>query len=303
MFSTLSRFVLLAILATGALAALKDKLDYPQGLAGPFDSEFLQRTDSPLQVIDFWGPGWIPQGCKDRFLAKGLEPTDAEVYNIQYSDCDRRWTFCRHKNAQLSIEKMADSFGRMPVHMRSLIRHPIALPQESCSAAAFTGVGDIVMFGDCTAVSVWLHETGHQLDSRLNPATRFSASSEWLQALSEDTCAPDDYANSSTIEDFAQVTVIAQFNTLAGFKPTEAFPGCLDHRHGLLEHDFRADYLEYGGTCGNRPADSEVVPMTLTKKDTMMMMSREVDTADLGVVGPCYFDGSTGIRHEGIIVQ
>ncbi|KAK6523737.1 hypothetical protein TWF281_001709 [Arthrobotrys megalospora] len=286
--------ILAAVSATGVLGDLKSKIDYPNGLSGPFDPGFSQRTKAPLQWIDPWGAGWIPQGCKDRFLAKGYAATDAQVFNIKYSDCDRAWTFCRHKSAQLTIEQMADSFGRMSVHMRSLVRHPIALPAGGCSAQAFTEVGDIVMYGACKAVTVWVHETGHQLDARLKPAQRFSGTTPWIQALGFDSCVPDSYANSNTVEDFAQVVVVAQFNTLLGYKPKEAFPGCLDHRHGLLEHTFRYNYLEYIGSCRDRPADSKIVSMKATKRDIMRMMKRAKATegTDPKVIGPCSFPPS-----------
>jgi hypothetical protein len=45
-----------------------------------------------------------------------------EVYNVFYEDCDRPWVICRHKDAPMSIEKMIDNFGRLPVRLRSLVR-------------------------------------------------------------------------------------------------------------------------------------------------------------------------------------
>ncbi|KAK6352468.1 hypothetical protein TWF730_009293 [Orbilia blumenaviensis] len=283
--------VLVAASATGVLASLKSKIDYPDGLSGPFNPGFSQNTNASLEWIDPWGDGWIPQGCKDRFLAKGYDAKDARVFNVKYTDCDQAWTFCRHKDAQLSIDDMADSFGRMSVHMRSLVRHPIALPAKSCSAQAYTGIGDIVLYGACKSVTVWLHETGHQLDARLEPSKRFSGTLAWLVALGRDSCVPDSYANTNTVEDFAQVVVVAQYNTLLGYKPKETFPGCLDNRHGLLEHTFRYDYLEYFGSCSNRPADSKIVSMKATKRDMMRMMKRAKDTegSDPNIVGPCDF--------------
>ncbi|KAF3920121.1 hypothetical protein AA313_de0202373 [Arthrobotrys entomopaga] len=289
-FTTL--LLLLAGMIMGVLADLKTNIDYTNGLSVPFDPQFMDLTSSPLESIDAWGDGWIPQGCKDRFLARGLSPKDAKVYNIKYTDCDRAWTFCRHKDAQLSIEQMADFFGRMPVHMRSLVRHPIALPQDGCAAQAFIDVGDIVMYGGCAALSVWVHETGHQLDTQLKPLKPLSGTKEWKQNLSYDSCVPDSYANMNVVEDFAQIVVVAQFNTLAGYKPQENYPGCMDHRHGYLEQRYRALFMEPGGTCGSRPADSKIVSMTATKRAMMKMMKRanETEAADPAVIGPCVFD-------------
>ncbi|EPS39967.1 hypothetical protein H072_6417 [Dactylellina haptotyla CBS 200.50] len=289
----LHTLVLLAFSTAKVFAGLKDKLDYPDGLSGLFDIGFANLTDSPLDTMDQWGDGWIPQGCKDRFLASGYSAKDAQVFNVKYLDCDRAWTFCRHNKAELSIDDMAMYFGKMPVHMRSLVRHPIALPQpEGCSAQAFTDIGDIVMYGPCNASSVWVHETGHQLDSRLNSATRFSATPEWTDALGYDSCVPDNYANTNVLEDFAQVVVIAAFNTLAGYKPPEAFKGCLDHRQGLLEENFRGTHFSYWGTCDNRPDDSPIVSKASTKRDIRRTMNRAnlTDDSNPAVVGPCFFD-------------
>ncbi|KAF3201333.1 hypothetical protein TWF679_011393 [Orbilia oligospora] len=281
-----------AVSAVGVLADLKNKTAYPDGLSGPFTPGFNNYTEAPLEWFTPWGAGWIPKGCKDRFIGKGYDADDVEVFNIKYTDCDQAWTFCRHKDAQLSLEDMADSFGRMSVHMRSLVRHPIALPASSgCSALAYTDIGDIVMFGNCKGLTVWLHETGHQLDARLKPSNRFSGTTPWLEALERDTCVPDSYANTNTVEDFAQVVVVAQHETLLGYKPEEAFPGCLDQRQGLLEHTFQSDYLEYVGRCSNRPRDSEIVSTKTTKREKMKKMKRDKaqEGNDPNVVGPCSF--------------
>ncbi|KAK6498799.1 hypothetical protein TWF481_011372 [Arthrobotrys musiformis] len=292
MVNILSGFAAVAAISViGVRADLKNRTDYPDGLSGPFGPGYSENTEAHIQWFSQWGDGWIPQGCKDRFLGKGYNATDAQVFNVKYADCGRAWTFCRHKDAQLSIEDMADSFGRMSVHMRSLVRHPIALPSSSgCSALAYTNIGDIVMIGNCKGITVWVHETGHQLDARLNPSKRFSGTDPWLEALELDTCVPDSYANTNTVEDFAQVVVVAQFNTLLGSIPEEAFPGCLDHRHSLLEDTFRSDYLEYIGHCNNRPADSEIVLMETTTREMKMIRRAKVqEDNDPSVVGPCTF--------------
>lgn len=68
---------------------------------------------------------------------------------------------CRCENADLSINQMANFFGRMPVHLRSTVRHVMAVHAEGCSAYALTGwdYGDIMMQGNCNTQSIWLHET------------------------------------------------------------------------------------------------------------------------------------------------
>jgi hypothetical protein len=65
----------------------------------------------------------LPARCHD--VAESWEnksPYDMEVYNVLYEDCDTPWVICRHKDAPMSIEKMIDNFGRLPVRLRNLVR-------------------------------------------------------------------------------------------------------------------------------------------------------------------------------------
>jgi hypothetical protein len=56
-----------------------------------------------------------------------------EVYNVHYEDCDTPWVICRHKDAPMSIEKMIDNFGRLPVRLRNLVRVQLGMPAAPSS--------------------------------------------------------------------------------------------------------------------------------------------------------------------------
>lgn len=88
-----------------------------------FETDLRNNLHPTHSKWDYWGAGWIPQGCKDIATGHGLNPNDFTIFNVHYDDCGEAWTFCRHKNAGASEIDMIDIFGRMPVHMRSYIRY------------------------------------------------------------------------------------------------------------------------------------------------------------------------------------
>ncbi|KAF3929670.1 hypothetical protein AA313_de0202253 [Arthrobotrys entomopaga] len=270
-------------------------VDYPDGLSPVFDQGFFAGTASPSVSIHQWPSGTAPQSCVNELAWNNCISGRAVVYNVTYADCPTPWVFCRCDNADLSITQMADFFGRMPVHLRSVVRHPMAVHQDGCSAYATIGTydGDIVMQGNCNTQSVWLHETGHQLDARGNgPNTYFSSTSAWTDALFADTCGADDYGNSDILEEFAQMTVISQSDVLFGVVPQQAYPGCLDNQLAALEGAFKVSRLTYGGTCVDRVPDSPTVTAVWKRG-----VSRR-GALDVERVGPCKFNNLTaGHKH------
>ncbi|KAF3923036.1 hypothetical protein ABW20_dc0104409 [Dactylellina cionopaga] len=253
-----------------AQAALDKQLAYPNGLHDPFDPGFSQHTKPEQHSIKKWNNGLIPEGCKVRFTELGIKPQNTEVYNVTYSHgCLQPWVFCRANNAQLSIKTMASLFGRLPLHMRALVRHPIAVPQSSCSALAYTDRGDIVMKGNCNTPSVWIHETGHQMDAMLKPGNAES----------------DSYANVNAVEDFAQVTVVALYKTIRGTIPKPSTTGCFDRQLNTVLNKYKSKYLTYGGICNGKVPPSKFVKKTANDAARLTSMD-----ANKIVVGECKFD-------------
>lgn len=84
----------------------------------------LRNNLHPTQSTwDYWGSGWIPQGCRDIANKYNLNPRDFTIFNVHYTDCSEPWIMCRHRNAGASEIDMIDIFGRLPVRMRSYIRY------------------------------------------------------------------------------------------------------------------------------------------------------------------------------------
>jgi hypothetical protein len=64
----------------------------------------------------------LPARCKAIADQNGLNPYDIDVYNVHYNDCNQAWVMCRHHQSPLTIETMAENFGRVPVRMRNFVR-------------------------------------------------------------------------------------------------------------------------------------------------------------------------------------
>jgi len=73
--------------------------------------------------------------------------------------------------------------------------------------------------GDCVS-QVFNHEAAHSLDQGTN------GGAAWQTAVAQSSCVPDDYANSSYAEDFAQVEVMYNYLLHKGSFPKDA--SCLN---------------------------------------------------------------------------
>ncbi|KAF2708702.1 hypothetical protein K504DRAFT_363205, partial [Pleomassaria siparia CBS 279.74] len=120
-----------------------------------------------------------------------------EVYTVTYSDCPTRpWTICRCSDAQVSRETYATDFGRVPPGIRSRVVHSLIISESTGSAGSNN---DRILFRGPVGPAVYLHESMHSADSGFPDTTAFT------DAYNADTCVPDNYANASPAEDFAQL--------------------------------------------------------------------------------------------------
>lgn len=126
--------------ATLALAGNPDKPEMSPGFDyGRFEGALRDNLHPTHSNWDYWGPGWIPEGCKSIAQGHGLNPNDFTIFNVHYDDCQEGWTFCRHKDAGASEIDMIDMFGRAPVHMRQFIRLVLtALSRSDRKSLTFT---------------------------------------------------------------------------------------------------------------------------------------------------------------------
>ncbi|KAL6857289.1 hypothetical protein J3F83DRAFT_751098 [Trichoderma novae-zelandiae] len=215
---------------------------------------------------DDWGAGWIPQDCKSLVEGAGFSASDVIPFNIHYDDCAQTWTFCRHKDSPLSEVNILDIFGRLPVRMRSFVRHLVFIPGNKSAGSN----GDNVLMVGAVDVTVFAHEIGHSLDSHaFDPSygVPFSTGSVWISNYNLDSAVPDPYAQSSQQENFAQETVVSLFDKVVpgGIGTIQSNWQAIYHQYATLE-GYIGDVIVPGGTCTHRLTDSPPVQMSSSSK-------------------------------------
>ncbi|KAA8649363.1 uncharacterized protein ATNIH1004_005264 [Aspergillus tanneri] len=213
---------------------------------------------------DKWGDGWIPEDCKSMAqnpnLNLNLNPSDFEVYNVHYDDCGDAWVLCRHKDSPVDLVTTVDIFGRLPVRMRDWVRHVMTVPGNDY---AFNLNGNIVFSGrTSTNMDVAIHETGHSLDLLKAYGEVLSSSQTWIDNYNQDSNVPDNYAQSSQIENVAQNTVVSVFDKIVpgGFGSVQPNWHNIFHQYATLKSK-AGDLILPGGQCDRRLKDSSPIPM------------------------------------------
>ncbi|KZV85503.1 hypothetical protein EXIGLDRAFT_726077 [Exidia glandulosa HHB12029] len=254
----LSAAVILALAVSGNAQNLGKPVLFTDGLSPHVDASFWAHLNPTQSTWDQWGWGWIPQSCFDAANSNNVSPYDFEVFNVHYTDCGTAWVFCRHHSASLSQIDMIDLFGRLPVHERQWIRHVVAVPG---GGSAYELNADVVFQGPVGTPSVFQHEVGHAVDFYKN-GFQSSGTSQFLNAIQQDSCVPDDYANSNNVEDYTQVGVLSLYEIVnpGGLDPIGANWRCLVNQKNVLD-GFQRDNMIPGGVCDRRWADSTIVKM------------------------------------------
>ncbi|KAJ2977475.1 hypothetical protein NQ176_g4347 [Zarea fungicola] len=255
------------ICVIGLITGVNGKLDKPliKPSIPPLDAALFKNLKTTQWTKSQWEWGWIPDRCRDVANAHKLNPYDIEVFNVQYTDCADIWIMCRHHEAEVSQDQMADIFGRLPVRMRDYVRLSIAFPgRGSRSAYTYSDLGDNIYFGDIqNHPTLWAHEIGHTLD--INAVTKgqdFSASPRWIAAYNQDQAISDDYAQTNQAENFAQETVIALFDKVVpgGIGTVEPNWNAIFHQYATAQ-DALGDNIIPGGRCRNRFPNAGIVCM------------------------------------------
>ncbi|KZV88927.1 hypothetical protein EXIGLDRAFT_678418 [Exidia glandulosa HHB12029] len=246
-------------LAAPAFAALGRPILFSDGLSPHVDASFWAHLNPTQSTVSQWDWGYTPQQtCFNNANSNGVSPYDFEIFAVKYTDCGNAWVFCRHHNAALSQIDMIDLFGRLPVHERQWVRHVIAVPG---GGSAYMSNADVVFQGPVGTPSVFQHEVGHAVDFYKN-SVRSSGTSKFLNAIQQDSCVPDNYANSNEVEDYTQVGVLSMYEivTPGGLDTLNANWRCfINQKHAL--DDFQRDNMTPGGSCTRRWADDVKVKM------------------------------------------
>ena len=228
--------------------------------------EGLDKNLPPVNsTVLRWTSEWIPEDCKRHAEQRNISAANIEIFDIYYDDCSTPWTVCKDKNGSQSLENLVHNFGRVPVKARSWVRHVIDLyDPNSQQNHALTVNGTILLFNHVDAtVTVYIHETGHALNSKAYSEKNLHNSRLWLDSYNNDSMVPDGYAGTNFNEDVAQVTVVATYNlnVPGGFQSVEPNWRNINHQQTTLEAQQRlaGNLLMRGGRCMQRqPASKRV---------------------------------------------
>ncbi|KZV88917.1 hypothetical protein EXIGLDRAFT_722096 [Exidia glandulosa HHB12029] len=256
---TLSFTIALSFISLAQGAAINKPVLFTDGLAPHVDASLLRNLPNTSYTSDVWEWGWTPQSCMDAANAHNLSPYDFDIWNAHYSDCSTPWVFCQHHMASLTMEDLFSYFGRLPVHERQWVRHIIALPG---GGSAYMSNADIVLMGPVKSMSVFQHEVGHAVDMYKN-GKQSSLTSNWTNAISQDSCVADDYSKTSAVEAYTQVSILCLYEIV---NPGGLDPGigpqwrCLQNQKDEVD-GFQRDAMWPGGSCDRRWRDADIVSM------------------------------------------
>ena len=112
---------------------------------------------------------------------------------------------------------------QVPLFLRSTVKSYAAVPG---SGGAYTIAAQITIFGS-NPEDVFIHESAHAFDGTF----QLSNQQAYLQALYADSCAPDEYAQNSNVECFAQDVVVFLYYL---WKPSFFQNPCLSQQIGFV---------------------------------------------------------------------
>ncbi|CAG9982261.1 unnamed protein product [Clonostachys byssicola] len=197
----------------------------------------------------------------------GVEEYDA--YNIFYDDCPEPWQVCLHKDNGISLDSVAEMFGKVPVGFRQYVRD-LTVGNNS---VAFWKNTSLVMSPNFWRIYVMIHESTHAVDLLSTAdlialdAGTYSDSQEWRDAYYSDKSVPTTGSNYLWEESFAEMGPRAFYDWyveggLANFQPNwSEFENQLSTFKSLVGH--RA---QLGGTCEFRVANEPAVPTSSTSR-------------------------------------
>ncbi|CAF1014410.1 unnamed protein product [Adineta steineri] len=137
------------------------------------------------------------------------------VRTITYIEMSNRHSLvlCICPNAVMNATYMIEMMGRVPYAIRRYNKAMVSATSGTCGGAGSSK--DVSFYCDPNMqVSVFIHESAHSTDRDT------SGTNQWHNAVQQDSCVPDPYANSNIADDFAQVVVLWTHLVGQGLHPT-----------------------------------------------------------------------------------
>lgn len=205
------------VLADGGDDELQTRPKITEYPPGSLNARLLGSMNGYIAKVGNWSEGSaiqqdsIPRACYDAVRKEGLDPKDVEVFTALYEDCGMEWEYCRHKDAAMSLNKMGDMNGKLPIKTRLLIPHILTLPGDE----RLYRENDLLVMGGNPSFVTILHQAGRAIDESCpfpGKASRCSDTESWLNAFGRDTYVVDDIARASQADNFAQIAIHSMFN-------------------------------------------------------------------------------------------
>jgi hypothetical protein len=149
--------------------------------------------------------------------------------------------------------------------------------------------GDNIQMNGKMGLAVYIHEAAHSLDTQVRPdLDRVSVNQIWVDAFNADSAVPDAYAQSSQLENFAQMTIAALYHLVVpgGIEAIQPNASAFANQLNLLL-SLAWDHLTPSGQFTGRLENSEPVPQGDSAK--FRVRSIKPDTAlksDIKVLEP-----------------
>lgn len=142
--------------------------------------------------------------------------------------------------------------------------HLVATPGLNDGAAAWTFSNGDCIVESAPDLATMVHEVSHSLDWHALPAFQqpFSSSNEWQSNYNQDSASPTGYSRTNWLENFAEVGTVGVYDKVVpgGIGGIEPNWNAIFHQYATYQ-GYLGDLIIPGGTCANRFANAETVPM------------------------------------------
>ncbi|KAK0454262.1 uncharacterized protein EV420DRAFT_1695809, partial [Desarmillaria tabescens] len=229
----------------------------------------------------------IPSACAEVTGIGKNCTTSMDVVNVTFADCGSPYTICRCSNANITLDDAMNALARVPVGLRRHVGTAIVMPDSGAHAYTNMSSGEIHFFGVCDQ-RVWIHESTHAASGALG-INDASGSGSWEEAVSKDTCVPDNYAKTNLAEDLAQMSVLKVYSLLSNNTLPPGFTtDCMSNQWAFLDGLplYNPNTL-FGGSCSFEPDNAEALhniapPITSTVSVSSSSLTKVVLASSLG---------------------
>lgn len=180
-------------------------------------------------TLSGWDERFIPEDCAYFAKNAGVQPSDMFVMNVTYGDCPDPWAMCFHNDFYKDTDTVTGllrTFGKLPIHMRSWVKHIVAFPKEyralpkgKKKVMASQNNGNILLYGPSQEwMEVLLHQTAHSLDLNGAFGGVLSNYQTWEAAIKADGRVASKLATKNVVENVAESTIMALLFQSLGVK-------------------------------------------------------------------------------------